>query len=1046
MKAFILKISLPSLFLFVFWEVQAQDYQQKLEDASSLFRLDSLSGALEVYKEVYKNGTANHRIQGLAGMLKIAIQRSEVSKADSLIKMGDALLKNEKVAERYKCKFLIIKGEYFRSNSQFDKALAIHKDVARRSSKLDSAELLYADALFYIGLTYERLVEYDSSLYYVDKAYAIYKKEMDPDDPKLTSVFNGLGVVYYRVNRFEESKKFYLKSKEIAEKNYGPYSSDLAVCLANLSSISRAEENYHEAIQFAEQSLKINRALGDKYGISSAYYSLGVYHYFLGDYGRTKDYMRECIGIREKLYAPTHYSLIGPYEVLGIAYEESGDYDQTLKNLRKARPIIRKNYGENSPIEAYNYENTALCFKSLGNLDSALHYIKLANQILPKKLQKNDPSLLIHYFSLATIYYEKEEWATSLLMLEKSNRIGEENGMANSTDFAQNLGLRAMIAVKLGDWAEAEEYFQKALKVVRIKGDGLNPDDYKMVPNSLWVINEYSNYLLDRYEKLGNKNDLDGFNTYSKLYLELSNKFRKQFVDPYTKSVLIKDNAEVFEDKIGTYQKLYAEKAEDQYLEKVYDFSENARATMLRDLQDDKIQSYAGIPDSVLEKEKLLRKELADLNSSWMDAPESDSIQKALFLKKEALNEFIQDSRKRYPRYYELKYEVNIPGLDSVQNSVDNEMVLLEYLSDHRNYFVLMISNDFRELIPLGSKAEILKEVIGWKESIVQLNSAANDLHSRNLYDLLWQPLEGKLNKNRIVIIPSGPLFYLNFETLRAPEGYLIQQFNISYALSIDLFLKKRKTNQNEGVMAIAPGFEDELKEAYTSKLDSIEQADRNYLYTVRQPWSVKLASRLGGSKSLVGSMASEANVKETIKNGNVIYFGTHAIANADDPLRSRLVLAKDMEGEDGYLHAYELFGLPVEADLAVLNACESGLGNIQKGEGMISLSYSLQFAGCPSTVMSLWKVDEKVSTQITESFFDFLADGKSKSEALRMAKLKYLENAKGDLVHPFYWGGLVLMGQDGMVEIETGKSSYLVFLMLGLVLVVVLYARKKKG
>ncbi|MEZ4950002.1 MAG: tetratricopeptide repeat protein [Saprospiraceae bacterium] len=73
-------------------------------------------------------------------------------------------------------------------------------------------------------------------------------------------------------------------------------------------------------------------------------------------------------------------------------------------------------------------KNTALCFKSLGNLDSALFYIKLANQILPEKLQKNDPSLLIHFFSLATIYYEKGDCETSLKMLEKSNKIGEENG------------------------------------------------------------------------------------------------------------------------------------------------------------------------------------------------------------------------------------------------------------------------------------------------------------------------------------------------------------------------------------------------------------------------------------------------------------------------------------------------------------------------------------------------------------------------------------------------------------------------------------------
>ncbi|MEZ4950001.1 MAG: hypothetical protein R2784_11530 [Saprospiraceae bacterium] len=79
--------------------------------------------------------------------------------------------------------------------------------------------------------------------------------------------------------------------------------------------------------------------------------------------------------------------------------------------------------------------------------------------------------------------------------------------------------------------------FSKALKVVKIKGNGLETDDYKMVPNSLWVINEYSNYLLSRFEESGEAKDLEGFNLYSKLYLDLSNKFRRQFVDPYTKSV-----------------------------------------------------------------------------------------------------------------------------------------------------------------------------------------------------------------------------------------------------------------------------------------------------------------------------------------------------------------------------------------------------------------------------------------------------------------------------------------------------------------------------
>ena len=167
------------------------------------------------------------------------------------------------------------------------------------------------------------------------------------------------------------------------------------------------------------------------------------------------------------------------------------------------------------------------------------------------------------------------------------------------------------------------------------------------------------------------------------------------------------------------------------------------------------------------------------------------------------------------------------------------------------------------------------------------------------------------------------------------------------------------------------------------------------------------------------------------------MYFSTHAIADATDPLRSKLVLAKEIgpQIEDGYLHAYELFGLELDADLAILNACESGIGNLQAGEGMISLAYSLQFAGCRTAALSLWKVDEKVNTQITATFLDFLQKGHDKSEALRLAKLAFLEGQSEVLRHPFYWGGMVLMGQDGPIHWQGNQRPWWLWSILGLCL-----------
>ncbi|MCB0502511.1 MAG: CHAT domain-containing protein, partial [Bacteroidetes bacterium] len=141
----------------------------------------------------------------------------------------------------------------------------------------------------------------------------------------------------------------------------------------------------------------------------------------------------------------------------------------------------------------------------------------------------------------------------------------------------------------------------------------------------------------------------------------------------------------------------------------------------------------------------------------------------------------------------------------------------------------------------------------------------------------------------------------------------------------------------------------------------------------------------------------------------------------------------------DGYLHAYEFYNLSLQSDLAVLTACESGIGNIQKGEGMISLAYSLNFAGCPSVIMSLWKIDEKTNTEITSYFYKYLAKGNSINAALRSAKLDYLNKASGTLQHPFYWSGLVLMGNDNAIDMPNQKMNKKIIIPVIILIVVFL-------
>jgi CHAT domain-containing protein len=1021
----------------------SQSPQELLEKGREYYSQDQLDSARLFYNQAYQQGSPDIQIQSIGGLISVSLLRSELAAADSLMAIGDQLMEKKDLGLEPLCYYLIRKGEYFRSSSQFQKALAQHQAVIRLSTELPASSLIYADALYYTALTFERLSEYDSSILYIDRAYDMYKQELDTTSVKFGNIYNGMGACYYRVNRYEEAKRFYLKSKEIAETQVGPVSTDLAMVLSNLSSISRAEEDYHQAIAYSEQALKIYRALDDEGGISGAYYSLGVYHYFLGDYGRTKDYLEACIEIRERLYNPNHYSLIGPYEVLGIAFEENGDYEKTLDYLKKARPIILHNFGPGSINEAFNYENTSICYKNIGQLDSALYYMQWSNQIIEPLLPENDYSMAVHYFNYANIHYLLNNFEQARFFLKKSATINQNLGLDNSSEQAQNLGLQALMLAEEKNWPRADQLFAKALTLVQLPESPQGQEmAFQLGPNSLWLLNEYSDYLYRKYKSTQQEEVLRQFEAYSKTYLELSDRFRQQFIDPYTKSILIKDNAEVYNRNIGIYNELYRQTSRPDYLNAAFNFAEYGRTCLLRDLQDDKIESYAGIPDSVLQKEVYLKKEISRLNQQLLNEPNAPDIKKALFETKEALNQHVQRTLQSNPRYYDLKFNSNMPTLEEVQAQMSEKEVLVEYMQDDTAIYALVIRPDFSELTYLANRSDIERAIKDWKSQIVR-QAGTLQTSGAYLYQKLWQPLETHLTTEQITIIPVGALFYLNFETLPLGEEskrFLIHQYNISYALSINIHFSEDQQRKKGTVIAVAPGFEENIKQPYRQQLDSLERVDEEYLQTVRQPWSLRMVKKLErqfANQVYTGLKATESNIKESIQKGKVLLFGTHAIADSEDPLRSKLVLAKEIgeQKEDGYLHAYELYSIPLEAELAVLNACESGIGSLQAGEGMISLAYSIHYAGCPSTVMSLWKVDEKISTQITESFMQYLSKNYSKSEALRQAKLDYLESAEPILQHPFYWGGMVLMGKDGELEVKKNQNYWYWVLGVGLFL-----------
>ncbi len=1020
--------------------------------AGYYYNHDQLDSSEYYYNLVYQDKNIDNQLQGLAGKIKICIFNNDFLKADSLIALGDqriAGLPYSKAIGKYET----MKAEYFKKASRFPEALALHKQTIAKTDLLEDAKLLKADALLYTALTYERMSMYDSSLQYAQLAYDLFLNESDTTEVRFGTILNSIAVCYYRANHFDKARQLYLKAKNIAESKLGPVSSDLSYTLGNLAALESDLQNYPQAIKYNEQALKINRALKHEDGIASNYYSLGVNHYYLGDYGRAKDYMEACIEIRERILHPLHARLIWPYQVLGIALQQSGDYDQNIYFNEKSRKILIANFGPESIEEGLLNENMATAYLNADQPDSALVYIQKASDILLKTLAEDDYSLGIHYFSLANIHYMTSNYKKAKSFIKESCKVYERIGASTNSDYAQNLALEALIDVYLNDYNSAEQLFTRSLAIIQ------KDDEFEYSANAFWIIGSYAGYLFDKYQRTGDTRTLEAYKRYASIYLEHTNKFRRQFNDPYTKSALMRNSVRIYNDQIGHYYQLYSETRDPQFLESAYSFSENGRAALLTDMLDNRIEHFTGVPDSLIAEERRLQEEITSLNQQYLEYPDSIPIKKALFEAKEALYQHTEKIKTTNAEYYHTKFISGAVPLENVKTGLAKDENIIEYMRDDTAYYAILINQDITDLFYLGNKALIDSSVMKWRQAISEQDIRKTNQTTSALYYFLWHPLHKGLNGDRITIIPNGSLFYLNFETLSPtgkPKDYLIHQYNISYGLSVRVLLMAREKEKNSKTglaIAIAPGFEDDIKNRYKTALDSLEFVDDDFLHTVRQPWSVKLANKLKRAyrnNAFTGMAATESNIKSNLHKGNVLYFGTHAITNPKDPLRSRLVLAKEIgeQNEDGYLHAYEMYGLSLNADLAVLNACESGIGQLQDGEGMISLAYSLNFAGCPSTIMSLWKVDEKTNTRITDLFFENLAAGQTKSEALRNAKLTFLSTADETYQHPYFWSGMVLMGNDGDVRFKKKTPIALILMGLGILFLAAMtwQVLRKKG
>ena len=278
------------------------------------------------------------------------------------------------------------------------------------------------------------------------------------------------------------------------------------------------------------------------------------------------------------------------------------------------------------------------------------------------------------------------------------------------------------------------------------------------------------------------------------------------------------------------------------------------------------------------------------------------------------------------------------------------------------------------------------------------------------LHERLIQPLLPLLEgKSRLCIVPDGALNRLPFQALwdASSERYLAEDFALYSAPSLSTldWLRRIGTYGRREILAFGnPVFDRMSSTGDTASL----QGDLVSLPATEQEVLALEDVYRPNALVLNGQAASERNFKSRGGGYGVIHLATHSLLNAASPLYSSIALTA-AEQEDGFLEAWEIMRQELNADIVVLSACETALGRLQEGEGMLGLTRAFFSAGVPSVVASLWSVEDRATRLLMERFHTGLRDGLRPAVALQQAQLFLLHETHYS--NPAYWAPFVLIG-----------------------------------
>lgn len=901
-------------------------------------------------------------------------------------------------------------------------------DLARSilEEHIESSDFLWFRWYYTRAKTAHNRNDFYVSIDYADSAQVFYNKSTQYDSAsfKMLLEYKFYGYLYSKKSVDTLQKYIDIRVEmEKKEQLRNPDPQNMLYFLEDYPQIYDTKGEYDLELAYAISNFKYasqySSDIVDPENLGSVYYFLAQALYRKGYNSKAIDVINSYMELPDsRRYKAAVHNMIN---ISGLVYNELNQPEKAIEYFKKyLSPEFQEQLDDlpstNVPLVLLNM---GINYYELGETEIAKSKYVESLELMKSLVKFPNKSLIDTYRYLGDFYSAENSWNEALINYDSALRNTDINYNAPILSFPKEDTI--------------SRYSLQTLNVLKKKSKALlNTESIALKKRLLAVID----YVNGTHEKLMTNRD------------ELYKSDGKLFLSQFFK--------ELYETGIMACYQLYELTGDKQFAWKALNFAQSSKSNLFLEQE----REYKDLTSSKIPYE--LKKSYYDANISL------EKIKTEMF---NALNnEVISDSVMKINDQI-LEFELKVEALkdsivsnylsegssskkkSSIENLKENQL-LIEFFSGAKDIFVIAVNSekkiDFKRTNfdqSFRKHLEVFLDIVSNPPKLTEMESEFLKFreYSFEIFQRLIEPIliDSSNFEQEMIIVPDEFLTRIPFESLiinRSGKNfkelnYLVKKYKVRYLIASTTHNEKPQINrQSKKILGVG----------YSASKDKNNENSLGYLPGTEREIR-HLEARFEGDYFL-GKQGTRNKFLTQAGNYDIIHLAIHGKADNSNRFQSSLIF----NGADSLLYPNQLYLANLNARLTVLSACESGRGLIESGEGTFSIARGFAIVGVPNIIMSLWEVNDNITSSQMVQFYDLLLSEKlDLNESLRTMKLNFLAENDSYNSHPFFWASFIHLGQNDTFSNQEGwlnVSKILFGLLALLAFTLIALKRKKEG